>query len=59
MRYPGFDYTANQLKKFLATREFFTILLISGEIIHFFPDNVETFYQWLLENNVTDMKTED
>lgn len=57
-RYPGFDYAANELIKFLAATNFFTILLVSGDIVHFFPDNVDTFYKWLLDNNVQDMRAQ-
>jgi hypothetical protein len=33
--YPDFDYEAKELSKFLASSDIFTIMLKSGEIIHF------------------------
>ena len=57
-RYPGFEYPAKELLKFLAALDFFTIMLIDGTIIHFTPDDANSFRHWLLLNKVTDMRNE-
>lgn len=56
--YPGFEYSADQLYKFLAVLDFFTIMLQDGRIIHFTPEDENSFRQWLLLNKIKDMKTE-
>jgi hypothetical protein len=57
-RYPGFDYSASELFKFLAASDFFTIMLKDGSIIHFTPDDANSFQHWLLLNKIIDMRTE-
>lgn len=54
--YPGFDYKPNQLSKFLASSDLFTILLKNGEIIHHTSDNKNAFQQWLIRYNVVNIK---
>ncbi|HQS22895.1 MAG TPA: hypothetical protein PLC18_00860 [Sediminibacterium sp.] len=57
-QYPGFDYPAQNLSKFLGVLDFFTIMLKDGSIIHFKPDDANSFRHWLLLNKVIDMRTE-
>lgn len=57
-RYPGFEYSAQNLSKFIAVLDFFTIMLKDGNIIHFTPDDADSFRHWLLLNKITDMRTE-
>jgi hypothetical protein len=57
-RYPGFDYPASDLFKFLAASNFFTIMLKEGRIIHFTPDDANSFRHWLLLNEIIDIRTE-
>lgn len=57
-RYPGFDYPASELFKFLAASDFFTIMLKDGRIIHFTPDDANSFQHWLRLNKIIDMRTE-
>ena len=54
--YPGFGYKANQLSKFLASSDLFTILLKKGEIIHHTPDDKIAFHQWLACHNIENIK---
>lgn len=56
--YPGFEYSAADLSKFLAASKFFTIMLNNGRIIHFTPDDEKSFRHWLLLNKIIDMRTE-
>ena len=57
--YPGFDYPANQIFKFLAAFDYFTIMLKDGQIVHYKAKDVKSFSQWLADNNIPDMRTED
>ncbi len=58
-RYPGFDYPANQIFKFLAALDFFTIMLKNGEVVHYKASDESSFRQWLKDNNIPDIRTED
>lgn len=57
-RYPSFEYSAEQLHKFLAASEFFTIMLTNGDIVHFTPEDEGHFRQWLSDNHITDIRSE-
>ena len=57
--YPNFDYTAEQLSKFLAASDFFTIMLKNGDIIHFTPKDVPAFTKWLEKNKIANIRSED
>ena len=50
--YPGFEYDASELCKFLASSDLFTILLKNGEIIHYTASDKKAFTKWLQDNNV-------
>ncbi|GAB2973958.1 hypothetical protein GCM10027049_05160 [Mucilaginibacter puniceus] len=54
-RYPGFDYEANQLSKYLSSAGVVTILLKNGEIIHYTAADKHAFRQWLTDNNIEDI----
>ena len=54
--YPGLDYNADQLSKFLAACDLFTILLKNGEIIHFTALDKNSFYDWLINHEIEDIK---
>lgn len=55
-RYPGFVYPADELLKFIAAGRIFTIQLTNREIIHHEADDPQQFKQWLLNNNIKDIK---
>ena len=57
--FPDFAYTAGQLSKFLAASDFFTIMLKTGEIIHFTPKDVPAFQKWLEKNKIQNIRSED
>lgn len=57
--YPGFDYPANQIFNFLSALDYFTIMLKDGQIVHYTASDVNAFLQWLTDNNIPDMRTED
>ncbi|MGC4235280.1 MAG: hypothetical protein QM594_20080 [Niabella sp.] len=54
--YQGFSHPCKDLVKFANALGIFTIMLKNGSIIHFQPDNIANFKQWLLENNIEDIK---
>jgi hypothetical protein len=54
--YVGFNYRADQISKFKATVSLFTVLLKTGEIVHFDPDDPAAFRQWLVDNGIEDIK---
>ena len=56
--FPGFDYPASELVKFLTASNSFTIMLKNGDIIHFSTEDDKLFKQWLLENGVVDLRKE-
>lgn len=57
--YPGFEYSANQLHKFIGVLDFFTIIFNDGNIVHFTAKDANSFRQWLLLNQVKGIRTED
>jgi hypothetical protein len=54
--YPGFNYPANQLSKFLSTAGIVTLLLKNGEIIHYTPADISAFMQWLEAHAIENIK---
>ncbi|GAB3413398.1 hypothetical protein [Niabella aquatica] len=54
--YQGFGYPCSDLVKFASSLSLFTIMLKNGQIIHFQPDNASDFRNWLLKNNIEDIK---
>ncbi|MEO8884956.1 MAG: hypothetical protein ABI367_02765 [Mucilaginibacter sp.] len=54
--FPGFNYQASQLSKFIASAGLVTILLKNGEIIHYAPADIKAFVQWLVAHGVEDIK---
>lgn len=57
--FPRFEYPASELIKFLTASDSFTIMLKDGSIIHFATEKDTLFKQWLIDNNVVDMRKEE
>jgi hypothetical protein len=55
-QYPGFDHSADQICKYQAVLDFFTIMLKDGRIIHYTPADLESFQKWLLQNKIKDIR---
>lgn len=53
--YPGLIPSSSEIKKFVEASDIFTILLISGEVIHFKPEQGATFRNWLLLHNIEEI----
>ena len=56
-QYPGFEHPVSSLSKFICAGNLFTIMLKNGKIIHSTPIDKDSFMQWLLNNQVTDIKS--
>lgn len=54
--YPGFEHAAHELDQFIVVLDLFTIILASGDIIKYEPDDTDHFRKWLEVNNVTDIR---
>lgn len=54
-RYPDFPYHAIEVVRFIQSKELFTCMLRNDRVIHFCPDDVESFRVWLVENGVKDI----
>lgn len=52
----GFDYPASALSRFIACENLFTILLKDGSIIHYTAIDATLFNQWLINNNIINIK---
>ncbi|HEY0667299.1 MAG TPA: hypothetical protein VGD22_03925 [Sphingobacteriaceae bacterium] len=57
-KFSGFDFEIDQISKFLSVLDFFTIMLKDGRIVHFTPSCVDSFRNWLVDNNITDIGKE-
>lgn len=55
-KFPGFDYPAVKLSKFIAAGNIFTLMLKDGSIIHYTTREVTSFKSWLLKNQIEDIK---
>lgn len=57
--YPDFEYTAEQLAKYLVASDFFTIMLKNGDVIHFTPKDADDFKKWLEKHNISSIRSEE
>lgn len=55
--FPGFEYCVVQIKKYIHAYEVFTILLSDGRIVHYQPQNVTDFRNWLLQHQIEDLRS--
>lgn len=52
--YPGFEYTATEIRAFSFSRNTFLIWLHKRQLLHFKPDDAAAFRKWLLLHRVWD-----
>lgn len=57
--YPELQFPASELSAFAVTINYFIISLKNGEIVHFEPDDVQSFYDWLIVNGVRDIREKE
>lgn len=54
--YPGLIYQPSEIIKFKESIDFFSLLLVTNEVIHFTPDQPEAFRIWLSKNGIEALK---
>lgn len=54
--YPTFQFPASELSAFILTLDVFILSLKDGGLAKFTPDDVDAFYNWLIENNIRDVR---
>ncbi|WP_300601980.1 hypothetical protein [Niabella sp.] len=54
-RFPGFEYTSSELKKFVFASEIFSLMLSSGNVVHFKPEDVTAFAKWLMQHGIEEI----
>ncbi|MCE6989386.1 hypothetical protein [Dyadobacter sp. CY323] len=55
--FPGFEFCVVQLRRYIHAYQVFTILLTDGRIVHYQPQNVAEFHNWLLQHQIEDLRT--
>jgi len=55
---PVFEYAPEALTTCIEASGIFTILLKSGRIVHFSPQDPEAFCNWLLRQGIPDIRAE-
>ena len=53
--YPALGLPAAELSAFAICSDFFILSLKNGELIHFIPDDVLSFYAWLVAHDIRDV----
>ncbi len=54
--YPALEFPASELSAFGFISNFFSISLKNRTIIHFTPDDMQSFYNWLISHGVRDIR---
>lgn len=57
--YPGFEYSATELLKYITVLKDFTIMLKEGDIIQHTPDDETAFKRWLDGNYIQNIREEE
>ncbi|HWV74120.1 MAG TPA: hypothetical protein VN040_20520 [Pseudosphingobacterium sp.] len=52
----GFEYPSDMIKKYISNLEIFTIMLVDGRIVHHIASDAEAFKNWLIINNIPDVR---
>lgn len=56
LHYPDFHFLPSDLSKFIRAGNLFTIMLQDTSIIHFEPQDVSSFLNWLQFFNIKDLR---
>ncbi|VTR29354.1 hypothetical protein [Sphingobacterium thalpophilum] len=56
--FPNFEYPASEVFKYICILKDFTLMLHSGDIIKFTPDDEYAFKAWLDNNGVQNIRNE-
>lgn len=57
--YLAFQFPASELSAFAIASGIFTISLKNGKIVHFCPDDVQHFHDWLTAHEIRDIQKEE
>lgn len=52
----SFGYRSEDIKKYVLAAGLFTLMLQSGKIIHYEPEDAEAFERWLLHNGIQNIR---
>lgn len=55
--YPGFSQPAQNLSKFIAAGDIFTLMLKDGTIVHYTASHKEKFTKLLIDHDICDIKS--
>jgi hypothetical protein len=50
--FPDFLFSASHIVRYISTAGLFSLLLSSGQVIHFEPENKQAFSVWLRQHNI-------
>lgn len=53
--YPSLIYPVSDLSAFAICTDMFILSLKNGELIHFAPDSIHDFYNWLITHGVREV----
>lgn len=59
VNYQGFEHAASELSAYTSTVGVFIISMKNGSIVHYTPKDEEAFAQWLKDNKIRDIRTND
>jgi hypothetical protein len=54
--FAGFEYPSAEICKFLQTYSTFTLMLRSGDIVHYKPEQATDFQRWLNHHKIEDIR---
>ena len=56
--YPGFEYRSKAVVKYIQAGDIFTLMLENKSIVHFMPEDIRSFREWLEEHEILDIRGE-
>ncbi|MBB1644560.1 hypothetical protein [Sphingobacterium sp. UME9] len=56
--FPNFEYPASEVFKYICIVKDFTLMLHTGDIVKFTPDDEDAFKKWLDDNGVQNIRAE-
>ncbi|MBS1773935.1 MAG: hypothetical protein JST82_13840 [Bacteroidetes bacterium] len=57
--YPAFPHHASELSAFKLTLDIYIISLKNGNMVHFVPDDSDSFRRWLNQHHIRDIDNND
>lgn len=56
--FPGFEYSASEVFKYMYILKDFTLMLNDGDIVKFTPDDEDAFKKWLDDIGIQNIREE-